>query len=142
MLDNANTRKGITFTRSMHTSIQDIRGFGFSLIDKKKGIQKRDRDLLAYDLRKWKAHFGSRTEVCLIVWRQIKILHPEARMIHFFMTLYFLKTYSTVELLGSRFGLDQKTVRKWVWKHVYWIAELSPKLVSSSKQCFMFTSIR
>ena len=82
VLDNANTR-GITFTISIHTSIQDIQGFGFSLIDINKGIQTRDRDLLASELRKRKAHFGCRTEVCLIVWRQIKILHPEAHMIHF-----------------------------------------------------------
>jgi hypothetical protein len=122
----------------MHTSIEDIKGVGFSIINRKNGISYRDTgDLLAHELRRWKAHFGPRPEVCLIAWSQIRKKHSEARMIHFFMALYFLKSYNTEEQIGSRFDLDPKTVWKWIWTFIFWIAQFAPKVVSSSVYSFV-----
>lgn len=44
----------------------------------------------------------------------------------------FLKTYGTEETIATRFRVDPQTVRTWVWRIIFWIADLAPSLVSTS----------
>jgi hypothetical protein len=45
-----------------------------------------------------------------------RIVKPDIK--HFFMTLYWLKTYGSEAQLAGEFNVDEKTVRKWVVKYV------------------------
>ena len=92
----------------------------------------RDTRLKPYQVRKWRAHFGARPEVCLSTYRKLVKSNPDLSLRYFFMALYFLKTYGTEETIATRFRVDPQTVRTWVWRIIFWIADLAPSLVSTS----------
>lgn len=61
---------------------------------------------------------GAPTSVCDRIWIIFQA-SPEKfrrRRRHVFWVLYFLKTYSTSDVLHSTFHVNEKTYRTWLWK--------------------------
>ena len=86
-------------------------------------------------LRTWRAHFGACPRTSLEMWNLLlqEFVHELPRGVDleaFFMVLFFLKTYPSVDVLASRVQKDQKTVRKWVWWYIEKMSHLSHILVS------------
>lgn len=81
--------------------------------------------------RKWMAQFGFALKTAFVMWKYVKSSHIESKAKDFLMALYFLKSNATEKQIGAMFGgLNEETVRYWVWIHLNWIADFAPQLVS------------
>ena len=83
--------------------------------------------------RKFKAYFGADPEICADIWQMIN--PPEevsryARPMHLLWGLLLMKVYATEEVLSGIAGVTEKTFRKWAWKFIKEVADLSYSLVS------------
>ena len=81
-------------------------------------ILGRTRNHNAWE-RTFRSNFGICTDVAWYVWVNLNGLttrksHPK----HFLMSLYFLKTYSTENVIASYFNVDEKTARFWIWEFI------------------------
>lgn len=74
--------------------------------------------------RRFQEHFGVPPIICSIIWDIIK-QSSEVRPCHLLWALQFLKTYNTEHVMCSILKVDEKTLRKWVWKTIDLIADLS-----------------
>ena len=91
-------------------------------------------------IRVWRAHFGVCPRSSYRMWLlllqqeenapQVQQRSQGLNLMAFFMTLFFLKTYPTNEVMASRVQKDPKTVRKWVRWYISKMSRLSPILVS------------
>ena len=55
----------------------------------------------------------------------------KANPFHLFWALKFLKNYETESVCAAKFdGVDEKTLRKWVWFYISGISQLASKVVS------------
>ena len=62
-------------------------------------------------------------------WMYSNLTKPNP--IHLFWALNFLKNYETESVCASKFGgVDEKTLRKWVWIYIKGIASLASQVVS------------
>ena len=96
-----------------------------------------NEDVTPLQSRTWRSHFGVCPRASLNMWRLLltHFEHEHARGLDlsaFFMTLCFLKSYPSVEMMASRVQKDPKTVRKWLWWYIRKMASLHPILVSNS----------
>lgn len=80
------------------------------------------------------AFFGASPYVCSLVWSYLVqanvALDDYCQPKHLLWTLLFLKTYSTESVLAVLIGVDEKTVRKWVWYLIEELGDLYDDLVS------------
>jgi hypothetical protein len=111
-------------------SAAEILVFGLRLVN------CRFRNSEKVKLRRFKAHFGAKPECAVQMWDAMRTTNiPEARLEanahikHLLISLHFLKCYPTEEVLASKFGLDEKTVRNWVWKYVKKLALLKTEKI-------------
>ena len=80
--------------------------------------------------RRFKAHFGSCPLMCAVVWKDLQTCEKPLPSVSnkdfnlFLMTLFFLKSYPTEEIMASRFHLHEQTVRKWLSFYVERLAAL------------------
>ena len=66
------------------------------------------------------ANFGVSPLICAQVWEKLLVSYTQGpfpfRKKHLLWTLCFLKTYETNDSLSTKFGEEEKTFRKWVWR--------------------------
>ena len=78
------------------------------------------------------AHFGTTPGICAYLWKTIT-LHPKdpsPKYFHLLWALLFLKLYETESVLaGMVGGVDEKTLRKWVWFMLEKIDGLKPRII-------------
>ena len=81
--------------------------------------------------RRFEAIFGIPGGLVALMWSLISACLPKnATYTHLLMGLYFLKKYDSESDSAGRFGVDEKTYRKWIWFIVKEIGKLHPKIVS------------
>ncbi len=84
------------------------------------------------DIRSFKSDYGIRPEVCLVLFRKLRLVDCRVPIKHLLWALAFLKTYATEDSLAKKFSTTRKTLRKHVWPVVKKIASLANSVVSSS----------
>ena len=99
--------------------------------------------LTPLQLRRWRSHFGVCPRSSYRMWLLLLQQEEDAPQVEkrsrglnlmaFFMTLFFLKTYPTNDVMAARTQKDPKTVRKWVWWYISKMSQLSPILVSQDE---------
>jgi len=78
-------------------------------------------------LARFKDHFGIYPRQCAFLWillSQEENFDSHARKNHLLWALYWLKTNCTEKNAHGKFGMDEKTFRKWKYYFVLKIAEL------------------
>jgi hypothetical protein len=91
------------------------------------------RSLLRLPLRNFKAYFGATPKICADIWQMInppQHINQYARPVHLLWGLMLMKVYATEEILSGIAGVTEKTYRKWAWKFVISVSNLSYSLVS------------
>ena len=87
------------------------------------------------DLRKFRSHFGTCPAICAELWQMIdpqEFINRFARPEHLLWGLMLMRVYATEEVLSGIAGVTEKTYRKWAWKFVQAVSDLSYTLVSES----------
>jgi hypothetical protein len=54
---------------------------------------------------------------------------------HFLFSLYFVKNYTVGPVSADKFGVTEKTYRKYVWMYIMCLGMLAPKIVSRRVFC-------
>ncbi len=94
---------------------------------------------VAMEDRRFHKLFGASIGVVLHLWNAMEgggLLLEKSRPMHLLWVLYFLKEVDPREAAGcSAIGsgggaIDPKTLRKWVWLFIEYIAELADEVVS------------
>jgi len=67
----------------------------------------------AYSRTGFSASFGVSVEICDWLWTHID--DKKTKPIYLLMTLSFLKSYPTFEVLSASFRVSERTCRTWVW---------------------------
>ena len=70
---------------------------------------------------------GVHPTVCVIVWGELKqsmLVEDACKPKHPLWVLIFLKTYTTKSSLAVAIGVDEKTLRKWIFIIIYAISDL------------------
>ena len=86
--------------------------------------------------RRFRARFGLDPESVLILWTMLErdgrfeIIETPLSLEHLFWALDFLKNYSNESVQADKYGVDNKTYRKWFWIYLKGIASLAPIVVS------------
>lgn len=94
-----------------------------------------------YALRRFRGWFGTDPFIVSLVWGLlsqkgwIKKING-TKPIHLLWALNFLKNYNVEHVSASLFGVDEKTLRKWVWFFVNGISTLASIVVSFICYCF------
>ena len=105
----------------------EFRELGMAILHRRDGTSQTD-------VRRFRANFGISSLVFSIVWSLLKKLrkkHPGAEMQHLCWACMMLKTYPTENDMSSKIGgVDEKTLRKWVWIFIKGIAALENTVVS------------
>ena len=87
-------------------------------------FMRRDPQLFSNE-RRFRAFFGVAPQVCAKLWSSCSVNLPSStKPTHLLWALNFLKVYSTIEVLAAIAGVDEKTLRKWVWCIVEELSEL------------------
>lgn len=80
-------------------------------------------------ISRYKACFGQLPYVHAKIWLRLRNIDKERNQERFFMTLFFFKTYPTESVLAVRFGIDEETVRSWIWYYAEALAMLKEDLI-------------
>lgn len=89
---------------------------------------------------RFKRHYGPHPFVCAVMWEtlqthedlEVRLPDGQNKMKHFnmfLMTMFFLKTYPTEEVLASRFGVCEQSGREWSRYYIHRLAALFPHKV-------------
>ena len=84
------------------------------------------------------AHFGASPETLCAIFSDLQTTQIEAARIanpsilHFLMTMYWLKTISSEPVMAATFKVDEKTARTQVWKYVLVIQALKEQKVNAT----------
>ena len=76
----------------------------------------------------------SHPTVCAIVWGELKwsmLVEDPCKPNHLLWVLIFLKTFITESSLAVAIGVDEKTLRKWIFIIIYAISDLEDDWVGS-----------
>ena len=82
--------------------------------------------------------------VCVIVWGELKwsmLVKDACKPKHLLWVLIFLKTYTTESSLAVAIGVDEKTLRKWIFIIIYAISDLENDWVGSLFTKILLTSL-
>ena len=85
--------------------------------------------------------FGASTKACCALFNDLKDLDLGAvaiekpKLTHFLLALHWLRRYPTEEASSGLSGLDEDTVRKWVWRYCIAIQALKAYKVSFCNIC-------
>ena len=97
---------------------------------------KNKNRVLSFRTRRFRSWFGTDSFIVSLIW---KMLHfsgwlsktNKPNPFHLFWALNFLKNYETESVCAAKFdGVDEKTLRKWVWFYISGISQLASKVVS------------
>lgn len=112
---------------------EQFRSAGRQIIYSRHQNVSRWRSALAEE-RKFKAFFGTKAERCSDAWCLLishgLMPHKDSEPKHLLWGLLLLKLYCTEEVSAGLVGHDADTFRKWAWKFVVALHNLSKKLVS------------
>ena len=90
------------------------------------------------NIERFLAHFGASPETLCAIFSDLQTTQIEAARIakpsilHFLMTMYWLKTYSSEPVMAATFKVDEKTARTQVWKYVLVIQALKEQKVNAT----------
>lgn len=112
-------------------SIDEIEVIALPLMNRKS---KGSEDIF---IRRFRSQFGVDPTNFLLLCKLLQKygqfqFDPNGLELHLkrlFWTLEFLKTYSNEETMASKFGVDPKTYRKWIWINIKKIANIANKVV-------------
>ena len=82
------------------------------------------------EIRSFKALYGARPEICLVLYRKLREVDCRPTIEHFLWAMAFLKLYHSEDDFAKRFHVTRKTFREHVWRIVRKIASLSGRVVS------------
>lgn len=108
-------------------------GFSLSKIENDSKNTNNSRFLSAY---------GASTRVCCYIFEDITIkdlvVNPKAYLL--LICLHWLKRYPVEKTMSAMFGLDEDTVRKWIWIYCSAIQHLKDLKVNKLDigSCFMY----
>jgi hypothetical protein len=106
-------------------------------------VQRQHKTRLVTNIMRFRASFGPSPETCSDIFTDLQTTQiVEARidtpdLIHLLMAMNWLKTYKTEAELAGFFHLDEKTVRKWVWKYTFVIQALKGQKVSAVRSLML-----
>ena len=87
--------------------------------------------------RRFRYWFGTDAYIVSLIWEMLYMsgwmysFLTKPNPIHLFWALNFLKNYETESVCASKFGgVDEKTLRKWVWFYIKGISSLASQVVS------------
>ena len=93
-------------------------------------------------LQRFVSFFGVCPKTCKEMFSALKEVEPfrvKCSMVHFFLTLAWLKSYGTYSVLSGQFKVTENTVMKWVWIYAKGIQSLKEsKVRRSRKTCSYF----
>ena len=74
--------------------------------------------------------FNATPVMCAIIWDNLRpeVNVPGGGPTHFMWTLLFMNLYPTDGMVKTLTGADPKTFRKWVWKFMMALDDLTPVL--------------
>lgn len=84
----------------------------------------------------FKAHYGAHPESFAVIFVDLQTTHidaariPNPDVLHFLLAFNWLMTYGTEHANSGMFQLDEKTIRKHVWRYVRAITALKDQKVS------------
>ena len=87
---------------------------------------------------------GVHLTVSVIVWGELKqsmLVKDACKPKHLLWVLIFLKTYTTESSLVVAIGVDEKTLRKWIFIIIYAISDLEDDWVGSLFTKILLTSL-
>ena len=91
------------------------------------------------NIERFLAHFGASPETLCAIFSDLQTTQIEAARIakpsilHFLMTMYWLKTYSSETVMAATFKVDEKTARTQVWKYV----SCHPSTQGTEGKCYL-----
>jgi hypothetical protein len=79
-------------------------------------------------LRKFQALFQLTPHQCHLLWHRLHRCYEEGEMPftqvpHLLYALHYMATYCTFDNMAARTGKDKKTLRKWTWIVINFIAQ-------------------
>lgn len=80
--------------------------------------------------------FNATPVICAILWDQIcpMVNVPGATPTHFMWTLLFMNLYPTDGMIKTLTGADPKTFRKWVWKFMDAMSDMTPEVFQLARR--------
>ena len=76
--------------------------------------------------RRFRGFFGVSPSIYAATWSKLRSFIPRgAAPAHLLWALMFLKNYSTEHVNSALAGVDEKTFRKWSWRFIKLISDLS-----------------
>lgn len=75
--------------------------------------------------RRFRTFFGISPELCAILWNRIPDKRPGSEPKHLLWAMMFLKNYHKEHVSAAIVGVDEKTLRLWVWRFVELLSELN-----------------
>jgi hypothetical protein len=98
-------------------------------------LMGRNADLAAAAIsRRFRANFGVGPVVCNVAWKMLRDNGQTngAEPKHLLYALKWLKIYGTESVLAGDLRIDEKTLRKWVWRFVYCLSNFESDVVRPS----------
>ena len=119
--------------------LQGLRFVGFD-------TQQVQNVSLSLNLRRFKSHYGSHPIVYVQMWTDLQttpcldalVDSKTINLIHYLMTLHFLKCYPTEEQLAASFKVGERSVRKWCRYYGRKMQALKQQKVSRSAWLMLF----
>jgi hypothetical protein len=90
------------------------------------------RGALSVKLERFTGFYGVRPIVVAVLWDMLFDWTRNTTCMpkHLLWSLHFCKTYDTETVIAAKFGIDEKTYRKWLWFVLNGIESLRPHVVS------------
>jgi hypothetical protein len=107
-------------------------------------LMGRNADLAAAaTTQRFRANFGVGPVVCNFAWKLLRDNGQTngAEPKHLLYALKWLKIYGTEHVLAGDLRIDEKTLRKWVWRFVYALSDLESDVVSIFQRFFLFIPV-
>jgi len=94
---------------------------------------------LSVKLERFTGFYGVRPLVAAVLWDMLFDWTRNTTCMpkHLLWSLHFCKTYDTETVIAAKFGIDEKTYRKWLWFMLDGIKSLLPHVVSVNGQHLM-----
>ena len=101
-------------------------GFSLSQVENVSQATNNSRFLSAY---------GVSTKVCCCIFEDVKNLNGNARILNpkaylLLMSLHWLKRYPVEQTMSAMFGMNEDTIRKWIWIYCGALQALKPLKVT------------
>ena len=74
--------------------------------------------VFSYNLRRFKAHFGIEPTIVAAIWIMILpyVDQYNIQPVYLLWALYYMKTYSTWDIMAAKLHKSEKSIRKWIYQ--------------------------